>query len=88
MNVKYYLPYLMMFKYLLLFARNYMSISKCTNPWTVLKCYPICVCIYLCLKVPDGSVCVEAPGGFPFYVVDKDPGDKGTVYKWVNICVY
>lgn len=32
-------------------------------------------------QVPDGSVCVEAPGGYPFYVVDKDCGDKDPVYK-------
>jgi len=34
-------------------------------------------CAYINVKVSDGSVCVEAPGGFPFYVVDKDLGDKG-----------
>lgn len=32
-------------------------------------------------QVSDDSVCVEAPGGFPFYVVDKDTGVKDPVYK-------
>lgn len=36
---------------------------------------------YNSTKLKDGSVRIEAPGGFPFHVVNKDSGNKDPVYK-------
>ena len=51
----------------------------------MLTCADSTYIMYRHLKASDGSVCVEAPGGFPFYVVDKDRGDQGTV---LLMCTY